>query len=127
MQVDYGSEVTSYEPYVKGINGNKILDKTIPLSKLEKIPNKEYDNSIYELPFINNKRLCCNKVNDDGTAYYIGVDAKGIPNKIVSKFIMEQGSDSGTIALILQKNGLTKVSDITNGSFQLVITSGQTA
>ena len=123
LQVEYGSEITSYEPYVKGINGNKIVDKTIPLSKLEEIPSQDYDNSIYELPFINNKRLCCNKVNDGGTACYIGVDTKGIPNKIVSKFIMEEGTSSGTVALILQKNGLNKVSDITNGSFHCVITA----
>lgn len=127
LQVEYGNDITGYESYIEGIKGNKALPKSIPLSALEveiDPDNKEnYDTSIYALPYIYRKKVMCNKAVNAGTAYYAGVDSKGTPETMTVKFIWEQAkTNSGTVAVISQKNGLNSVSDITSKSFHLVLT-----
>jgi hypothetical protein len=84
------------------------------------------DFTKYNKPYIKNGAVCCNKVNDNRTAYYAGVDCGycAKPEKITSKFRFERKtSTSGSVALIFNPNGVLKVSDITKKSLHFVISN----
>lgn len=81
-----------------------------------------YDNSLYGLPFIEDKKVKCNKVIDGGTATYFGVDCLGVQSTIITKFIMEKGTITGSVAII-SLQGEFSVASILNKSFHLVINS----
>ena len=87
------------------------------------IKNKYESEYLIKLPYIRNERVICGKVNDGTTAYYSGIHTPSIPNKIVSQFIFEKGTNSGTVALISNPNGLNAISDITKQSLHLTLTN----
>lgn len=101
--------------------GDKAIEYETYKDTIRNIVNGEHDISIYELPYVMDRKVCCNKARETETAYYAGVDTKGTPNKIVSKFIWEYGLNSGKVALISNPNGLLKISDITNKSLHLTV------
>lgn len=83
-----------------------------------------FNTSMYTLPYIKDKKVMCNKESDTLTAYYAGVDCGEKVNQIYSSFIFEDIStkqESGTVALILEANGLNRVTQITDLSLHCVI------
>lgn len=87
------------------------------------IYSKDYDYSIYNLPYIKKRRVMCNKVNDDTTAYYMGIDCNHQMGVIESKFIWEKGTTSGVVAIIINPNGADRIKDITDLSIHLTLTN----
>lgn len=81
------------------------------------------DFSIFKYPYIRNQKVLCNKASNTVTAYYAGVDCGTTITTIESRFIWESGTTSGTVALIMNPNGLDKITDITNLSLHLVLTN----
>lgn len=82
-----------------------------------------YDYSKYKYPYIRDGKVLCNKGNNNGTAYYAGVDCGTKINIIEAKFIWEAGSTSGVVALISNPNGADKITDITALSVHLTLTA----
>ena len=87
------------------------------------IYSKDYDYSIYNLPYIKKRRVMCNKVNDTTTAYYMGIDCNHQMGVIESKFIWEKGTTSGVVAMIVNPNGADRIKDITDLSLHLTLTN----
>jgi hypothetical protein len=85
-------------------------------------PNNDY--GMYPYAFIKNMRLCCGKVLDTLTAVYTGIKVDGTPTSMKAKFILESGTQSGTVAMIFNPNGIHRVVDITDRAFHLTITAG---
>ena len=82
------------------------------------------DYSKFKFAYIKNHKLICNKdTNGSATAMYTGIDLgdNNKAKKIMCKASFESGKEkeSALICLIAQKNGLTKVSDITDGSVHM--------
>lgn len=110
----------------KGADGASYDDTEIKadINDIWKVQTKK---SEYDLPYIFEQKLCCNRVNASTTAYYTGVDLGEKVNEIDTKFIFEDASKVtggvGTVAIILNKNGVTSISDVTDLSIHCVITS----
>ena len=82
------------------------------------------DFTKYNKPYIKDGEVCCNKITDSLTAYYAGLDCGycAKPKKITAKLKFEKKtSTSGVAALILNPNGLIKVSNITKKSLHFVM------
>lgn len=82
-------------------------------------------HTIYKLPYIQNCRVKCNGGNDTVTAYYAGVDCKKTVNIIQCRWIWERGSNTGTLALIINPNGIRYIKDITASSLHLQVRNNQ--
>lgn len=80
---------------------------------------------IYKLPFIQNCRVKCNGGSDTVTAYYAGVDCKKPVNIIQCRWIWERGTNTGTLALIINPNGIRYIKDITASSLHLQVRNNQ--
>lgn len=80
---------------------------------------------IYKLPYIQNCRVKCNGGNDTVTAYYAGVDCKKTVNIIQCRWIWERGTNTGTLALIINPNGTRYIKDITASSLHLQVRNNQ--
>lgn len=80
---------------------------------------------IYKLPYIQNCRVKCNGGSDTVTAYYAGVDCKKTVNIIQCGWIWERGSNTGTLALIINPNGIRYIKDITASSLHLQVRNNQ--
>lgn len=80
---------------------------------------------IYKLPYIQNCRVKCNGGSDTVTAYYAGVDCKKTVNIIQCRWIWERGSNTGTLALIINPNGIRYIKDITASSLHLQVRNNQ--
>lgn len=80
---------------------------------------------IYKLPYIQNCRVKCNGGNDTVTAYYAGVDCKKTVNIIQCRWIWERGTNTGTLALIINPNGIRYIKDITASSLHLQVRNNQ--
>lgn len=80
---------------------------------------------IYKLPYIQNCKVKCNGGNDTVTAYYAGVDCKKTVNIIQCRWIWERGTNTGTLALIINPNGVRYIKDITASSLHLQIRNNQ--
>ena len=76
---------------------------------------------IYEYTYIKKQRACCNQGTSSVCAYYASVDCKTKVNIITCSWIWEKGTNSGTLALIINPNGIKKISDIVNLSLHLQI------
>ncbi len=77
--------------------------------------------SIYEYTYIKKQKACCNQGGNNECAYYAGVDCKTSINIISCSWVWEKGTNSGTLALIINPNGIKKISDITNLSLHLQV------
>ena len=80
-------------------------------------------NDNYNLSFIDKGRVRCNDGNDSVCAYYAGIDCKQTINILQCRWTWENGTNSGTLALIINPNGVRKISDITSSSLHLQITN----
>ena len=80
---------------------------------------------IYKLPYIQNCRVKCNGGNDTVTAYYAGVDCKKTVNIIQCRWIWERGTNTVTLALIINPNGTRYIKDITASSLHLQVRNNQ--
>ena len=75
------------------------------------------------LPYVYNKRLVCNKdIGHPGTSQYIGMDvgAGRTTKKIITRFIFEKGTNSGTGAMIFTPLGNTSASQILERSVHVI-------
>lgn len=104
LQLEEGSSKTEYEPFGKEFIGGKNFD-------------------IYTFPYIRKGKVRCNKDSANHTAWYAGVDCGQKVNFIRARWIWEKGDSSGAVALIINPNGIYKISDITDISLHLVITA----
>lgn len=77
--------------------------------------------AIYEYTYIKKQQACCNQGSDSVCAYYAGVDCKTDVNIISCSWVWEKGTNTGTLALIINPNGIKKISDITNLSLHLQV------
>ena len=82
-------------------------------------------HTIYKLPYIQNCRVKCNGGSDTVTAYYAGVDCKKKVNIIQCRWIWERGTNTGTLALIINPNGVRYIKDITASSLHLQVRNNQ--
>lgn len=82
-------------------------------------------HKVYNLPYIQNCRVKCNGGSDTVTAYYAGVDCKKTVNIIQCRWIWERGSNTGTLALIINPNGVRYIKDITASSLHLQVRNNQ--
>lgn len=82
-------------------------------------------HTIYKLPYIQNCRVRCNGGSDTVTAYYAGADCKKTVNIIQCRWIWEMGYNTGTLALIINPNGVRYIKDITASSLHLQVRNNQ--
>lgn len=82
-------------------------------------------HKVYNLPYIQNCRVKCNGGSDTVTAYYAGVDCGKSVNIIQCRWIWERGSNTGTLALIINPNGIRYIKDITASSLHLQVRNNQ--
>lgn len=82
-------------------------------------------HTVYKLPYIQNCKVRCNGGNDTVTAYYAGVDCKKKVNIIQCRWIWEIGTNTGTLALIINPNGVRYIKDITASSLHLQVRNNQ--
>lgn len=81
------------------------------------------------MPYILDKKVRCNKANNDVTAYYAGVDIGdgNVANVINVKYIWEKSTasktKSGVVALINTKLGCDRIQNITDLSLHLILTN----
>ena len=79
----------------------------------------------YTLSFIDKGRVRCNGGTNSVCAYYASIDCKQTINILQCKWIWEHGTNSGTLALIINPNGVRKISNITASSLHLQITNSK--
>lgn len=107
VRLNKGDTDLGYEPY-------KII--------IPNLVNPDFfDYTKYNYPYIRDMKVLCNKASETVTAYYAAVDCGEKVNTIAANWIWESGSTSGTVALITNKNGADRVSDITDLSLHLVL------
>lgn len=105
--MNYGSSVATYDDYC------------IEIPNLRNI----LDYSIFKYPYIKDKKVLCNGANNESIAYYAGVDCGKKVNKIETKFIFEENTTSGVVALIINPNGVSTIKNITDLSLHLTLTN----
>lgn len=81
------------------------------------------DSNNYKLPFIKKGKVRCNGGTDTVAAYYAGLDCKKKVNILQTKWIWERGTNSGTLALVINPNGVRYIKEITDLSLHLQITN----
>ena len=120
IMVNVGDSALPYEEYTLGI-----LNPSLDVPQVESVKNAIglSDTSTFDVMYIKNGKACCGKTSNDVTAYYAGVELTGVPTDLDVKWIWEKGTTSGTVAIILNPNGLYRVSCITNWSLHIAITS----
>ena len=79
-------------------------------------------NENYTLPYIKNRKLCCNS-GGETTAFYAGVDCTEKINAVWANFIFESdGKVDGNATVIINPNGIDHISDITDLSIHCQVT-----
>ena len=120
IMVNLGDSALPYEEYTLGI-----LNPSLDVPQVESVKNAIglSDTSTFDVMYIKDGKACCGKTSNDVTAYYAGVELTGVPTDLDVKWIWEKGTTSGTVAIVLNPNGLYRVSCITNWSLHIAITS----
>ena len=108
LQVEIDTKTDEYESYKWYINNytHQLISN-----------NQIFDKDQYQLPYIYNKKCVCNKVNNTRTAYYAGIETKENIRKIECNYIWENNdgvNSSGTLALIVNPNGVNRIKNITD-------------
>lgn len=137
--LNYGNTAIDFEDYYIEFEGLRIPDlyrmivddsaknqvSVWSSKKVSDTISSFHNYDLYNFPYIKNGRVCCNKASETRTAYYAGVDCGKTVDYIGAKWIWEEGTESGALALIINPNGLQKVTDITDLSLHLVITASK--
>ena len=79
----------------------------------------------FKLPFVKDRKLCCNIVNSTRTAYYSSVNLGSNIWKFNLSWIWEAGTSTGTIAVIINPNGMNRIKNITDSSIHLTLTANK--
>ena len=119
FMMNLGEEALPYEPYREYID-LQYIDSYTKEEVDAKIPSA-LDYSRFTLPYIKNGKLCCNKTKDTGTAYYAGVDCGDTIDAIYANFVFEPKEGNGNATLIINPNGIDKVTNITDLSLHLQV------
>ena len=79
----------------------------------------------FKLPFVRDGKLCCNIVSAARTAYYTSVNLGSNVYKFNVSWIWEAGTSTGTIAVVLNPNGMNRIKNITDSSLHLTLTASR--